>query len=400
MQTTRDAIAVSTPGRVCLFGEHQDYLGLPVIPCAISLRITMEAGRRSDREVRIDLPDIGSREEFSLAGPLPYVRERDYFRSAVNILRREGFTFARGLDCSVRGTIPINAGTSSSSALVVTWINLLAAMSDQNASLSPEECARFAHMAEVLEFREPGGMMDHCAAAYGGVIAIDFKPEFAVESLDVELGAFVLGDSGEPKDTRGILSRVKDRVLDAVQLLRRKERGFSLAGAPSGRLPRAGSGLTPSQLELLDGTIRNRDITREARALLKKKPLDGTVVWVNSFRSIKPSCGMSSASRHPKSTRMLDAAAGAGAYGGKINGSGGGGCMFAYAPVNPEAVAEAVARAPGENPTSVSGRYGDPEGAQRTQRHESQSCHTRRRRLLTNEKSRPCARGDGRRPSQ
>jgi len=48
-------------------------------------------------------------------------------------------------------------------------------------------------MAEVLEFREPGGMMDHCAAAYGGVIAIDFKPEFAVESLDVELGAFVLG---------------------------------------------------------------------------------------------------------------------------------------------------------------------------------------------------------------
>ena len=356
MQTTRDAIAVSTPGRVCLFGEHQDYLGLPVIPCAISLRITMEAGRRSDREVRIDLPDIGSREEFSLAGPLPYVRERDYFRSAVNILRRGGFTFARGLDCSVRGTIPINAGTSSSSALVVTWINLLAAMSDQNASLSPEECARFAHMAEVLEFREPGGMMDHCAAAYGGVIAIDFKPEFAVESLDVELGAFVLGDSGEPKDTRGILSRVKDRVLDAVQLLRRKERGFSLAGAPSGRLPRAGSGLTPSQLELLDGTIRNRDITREARALLKKKPLDhrrlGELLSVHQTVLRDVLCIST-----PKIDGMLDAAAGAGAYGGKINGSGGGGCMFSYAPVNPEAVAEAVARAGGK-PRIIAGGTG------------------------------------------
>jgi galactokinase len=117
MQTNSDAISVSTPGRICLFGEHQDYLGLPVIPCAISLRITMEAGRRKDREIRIDLPDIGSREEFSLAGPLPYSRERDYFRSAVNVLRREGLTFARGLDCSVRGSIPINAGTSSSSAL-------------------------------------------------------------------------------------------------------------------------------------------------------------------------------------------------------------------------------------------------------------------------------------------
>jgi galactokinase len=347
MQTTCADIAVSTPGRVCLFGEHQDYLGLPVIPCAISLRISMEARRRNDMEIRIDLPDIGSREEFSFAGPLPYVRERDYFRSAVNILRREGFTFARGLDCSVRGTIPINAGTSSSSALVVTWVNLLAAMSDQNASLTPEECARFAHRAEVLEFGEPGGMMDHCAAAYGGISAIDFMPEFAVEPLDVELGDFVLGDSGEPKNTKGVLASVKDRVLDAVRLLRQKDHGFSLADADSGSLPRAGSGITPSQLELLDGTIRNRDITREARALLKKKPLDHLRLGelLSGHQSVlRDVLGIST----PRIDRMLDAAAGAGAYGGKINGSGGGGCMFAYAPVSPEAVAEAVARAGGK----------------------------------------------------
>ena len=41
---------------------------------------------------------------------------------------------------------------------------------------------------------------------------------------------------------------------------------------------------------------------------------------------------------------MLDAAMDAGAYGGKINGSGGGGCMFAYAPKDPEVVAEAIKR--------------------------------------------------------
>jgi galactokinase len=39
---------------------------------------------------------------------------------------------------------------------------------------------------------------------------------------------------------------------------------------------------------------------------------------------------------------MIDAAMAAGAYGGKINGSGGGGCMFVYAPENPEKVADAV----------------------------------------------------------
>ena len=347
METSCAAISVTTPGRVCLFGEHQDYLGLPVIPCAISLRISMEARRREDMKIRIELPDIGSREEFSLAGPLPYVRERDYFRSAVNVLRREGYTFPGGLDCSVRGTIPINAGTSSSSALVVTWINLLAAMSDQNASLSPEECARFAHRAEVLEFGEPGGMMDHCAAAYGGVTTIEFMPEFVVEPLDVELGEFVLGDSGEPKDTKGMLSGVKDRVLGAVRFLRERDSAFSLSGADAGILPRAGSGLTPAQRELLGGTIRNRDITREARALLSTKPLDHR-------RLGELLCEHQSVLRDilristPKIDRMLDAAAAAGAYGGKINGSGGGGCMFAYAPVNPGAVAEAVARAGGK----------------------------------------------------
>ena len=39
---------------------------------------------------------------------------------------------------------------------------------------------------------------------------------------------------------------------------------------------------------------------------------------------------------------MLDASLDAGALGGKINGSGGGGCMFAYAPENPKKVASAI----------------------------------------------------------
>ena len=39
---------------------------------------------------------------------------------------------------------------------------------------------------------------------------------------------------------------------------------------------------------------------------------------------------------------MLSASMDAGAYGGKINGSGGGGCMFAYSPKNPEAVLSAI----------------------------------------------------------
>jgi galactokinase len=32
-------IHTSTPGRIYLFGEHQDYLGLPVIAIAINKRV-------------------------------------------------------------------------------------------------------------------------------------------------------------------------------------------------------------------------------------------------------------------------------------------------------------------------------------------------------------------------
>ena len=45
---------------------------------------------------------------------------------------------------------------------------------------------------------------------------------------------------------------------------------------------------------------------------------------------------------------MLDAAMDAGALGGKINGSGGGGCMFAYVPQNSEKVVEAIEKTGGQ----------------------------------------------------
>ena len=49
----------------------------------------------------------------------------------------------------------------------------------------------------------------------------------------------------------------------------------------------------------------------------------------------------------PKIDRMIDGALAAGAWGAKINGSGGGGCMFAYTPGCAGPVAEAVEKAGG-----------------------------------------------------
>ena len=67
-------LKVLAPGRICLFGEHQDYLGLPVIPCAISLYIEVQGVRRDDLIVNIDLPDIDDKESFLIENNIPYVK--------------------------------------------------------------------------------------------------------------------------------------------------------------------------------------------------------------------------------------------------------------------------------------------------------------------------------------
>lgn len=50
-------IRVSTPSRLCLFGEHLDYLGLEVIAVAINLRFSAKITNREDSLIRIRLRD-------------------------------------------------------------------------------------------------------------------------------------------------------------------------------------------------------------------------------------------------------------------------------------------------------------------------------------------------------
>src|ERR1051326_885690 len=161
---------VSTPGRVCLFGEHQDYLDLPVISAAISLRLTIDAVCTPGTAILLHAPDVGYDDTIELREPIRSRRERDSFRSGLKVLQENGLTFSRGMKCTIRGKIPIGAGTSSSSAMIVSWVHLLSRMSDQQKEFTAEEYAHFAYAAEVLEFQGPGGRMDKYATALGGIL--------------------------------------------------------------------------------------------------------------------------------------------------------------------------------------------------------------------------------------
>ena len=338
---SRYQTVVSAPGRLCLLGEHQDYFGLPVIAAAIDLRITIQGTPRSHRSLRLSLPDIDDTEDLPLDTRLSYGRERDYLKSAVNILQREGVVFPSGWTCRVHGTIPINSGTSSSSALVVAWIKFLLEAAGDERSAVPEKIAELAFRAEVAEFKEPGGRMDHFTSALGGVIAIEFDDPLRVEKLPNPLGTFVLADSLIRKDTTGTLGHIKRGVREGLKHIKTKQPGFALH-SPLERLIEMIPEKDPGRcLRLLRGTLRTRDLTHRGRRLFSEDPFDHAAfgsLLLDQQSVLREDLLVSL----PKLDRMIETAMKAGALGAKINGSGEGGCIFAYAPGSSEKIAEAL----------------------------------------------------------
>lgn len=342
-------IKISTPGRICLFGEHQDYLGLPVIAAAISRRVDMSGEHRADTQIVIHLPDIGSELLMEISATrMPYQQKRDYFRSGYNVMIDKGLTFSKGLECTVRGNIPINSGTSSSSALLVTWIHFLSKMADIPHEFTSKELGEMAYQAEVVEFGEPGGMMDHLSTAIGNAVYLEFDPITTAEAIEPKLGSFVLADSCEPKDTIGILQRAKFARLALIEKIKEQLPDFSLHTFDSTEKETLKAFLSEDDYTLLLGTLRNRDILREALGLFKADRMTNEILGnllLEHHTILRDVLHIST----PKIERMLEAAMNAGALGGKINGSGGGGCMFVYAPNNPEKVAEAMEKVGGKS---------------------------------------------------
>jgi galactokinase len=334
-------ISVSAPGRICLFGEHQDYFGLPIIAAAINLRIFIRGTPRDDHQIKIELPDLGEKEEFSLEGDLTYRKERDYLRSAINVLKRKGIRFESGWDCCLNGTIPINAGTSSSSALVVAWNKFLLEAVENQTMNNPEDIAELGFLTEVAEFLEPGGKMDHYASAVGGIVNVTFENELKVNRLKNPLKTFVLADSLQKKDTTGMLGYIKGHVLDGVESIRRNFEEFSLTSPLSTREQEEIQKLQPDNRRLLQGTMMTRDITIRGKDLFDTDDFDHKTfgqLLTKQHEVLRDYLQTST----PKIDKMMDAALNAGALGGKLNGSGGGGCMFAYAPEKTEKIAAAI----------------------------------------------------------
>lgn len=112
-----------SPGRINLIGEHTDYNGGKVFPCAITMGTYGVVKKRKDKEVHAysgNFPDIGTL-DFSIE-EIEYKKEDNWTNYVKGMIRyiQEGFgELPNGFDLYVYGTIPNGASLSSSASLEV-----------------------------------------------------------------------------------------------------------------------------------------------------------------------------------------------------------------------------------------------------------------------------------------
>lgn len=326
-------INIKTPARICLFGDHQDYLGLPVIACAIDRYIYLKARKNNTGNFNISLPDINDFLRINIAETTTAYVPGDFFVPGLNVLRRYGYFPNSGFDVEISGNIPINAGVSSSSAMVVAWIHFLMKAFAPKNDITASRIGQLAYEAEVLEQQSPGGRMDQYTISSGKIVFIDTSKDSTIKRLGSFLPGLILAESGISKDTIGLLGNIRSKVTEAINKVAAHFTDFDLMQANSSDIARFSVVLNNDLKPFFFAAIANHDITLKAlREFEKGDPNLKSLGWLmNQHHQILRDLLKITV---PQIDRMIESALDAGALGAKIVGSGGGGSIVVLAPLH------------------------------------------------------------------
>lgn len=342
----KETVVVKTPGRTCLFGDHQDYLELPVISCAIDRHISLVAKKNTTGLLVIDQPDMGQTRTIDPKRKVRAVEQGDFFMAAIDLLKDYGCCPCHGYDIVITGNIPINAGTSSSSALVVAWVEFLLSAFGCNVPVTKSLVAQLAYETEVVYHGRPGGKMDQFSIAMGNIIYLETGKEPYHETFERLIPGLIVGESGIPKDTSGVLRELRDKALLAVKTLKKYVKSFDLGKADVEDiytyLP-----YVPEELQVyFVAAIRNHSITQRALLEFRRPELDLKKIgdlMLEHHLVLRDFLNISL----PLIDNMIESALEAGAYGAKIVGSGRGGSIVVLSPETVQAKVIAAIKAAG-----------------------------------------------------
>ena len=222
---TSDAHLYFSPGRVNLIGEHTDYNGGHVFPCALTIGTYGAAKKRNDNKIHfysmnldnfgvieVTLKDLSYHAEYNWA---------NYPLGVVWAFAEKGYTLDTGFDMVIWGNIPNGSGLSSSASLEVLTGVILRDLYNIDA-LTMTDLALIGQYSENNFNGCNCGIMDQFAVAMGkadNAIFLDtstLKFEYAPVKL---------------KDAKIIItnSKVKHSLVDSAYNTRRQECADALA---------------------------------------------------------------------------------------------------------------------------------------------------------------------------
>jgi galactokinase len=180
------------PGRVNLIGEHTDYNGGHVFPCALTIGTYAVARKRTDNKLRffsMNFEEKGVIETSII--DLTYKKEdnwTNYPKGVIWTMLKQGFSMEYGIDVLYYGNIPNASGLSSSASLEVLTGFILKSIF--NLDVSFIEIAKISQYAENNFNGVNCGIMDQFAVAMGKknhAIFLD-TADLSYEYAPLELG--------------------------------------------------------------------------------------------------------------------------------------------------------------------------------------------------------------------
>ena len=242
-----------SPGRVNLIGEHTDYNGGHVFPCALTFGTYGAARKREDNKIHFysmnldsfgiveaSLDDLTNKKEYNWA---------NYPLGVVWAFKEKGHTITSGFDMVIWGNIPNGSGLSSSASLeVLTGVILTDLFEIKDLSMTD-----LALIGQYSENNFNGcncGIMDQFAVAMG-------KKDHAIfldtSDLSYEYAPCVL-DGAKIVITN---SKVKHSLVDSAYNDRRNECAAALKALQSELDIQALGDLTPEEFEAHKSLIKD-----------------------------------------------------------------------------------------------------------------------------------------------
>jgi D-glycero-alpha-D-manno-heptose-7-phosphate kinase len=296
-------VKASAPTRIDLAGGTIDIWPLYLfhddavtVNAAISLRAHVQIESRDDG--RVELQSIDTRRTTSAAHWSELDRDGE-----LSLLARLARQFRlENATLTTRGESPAGAGIAGSSALTIAACGALAQWS--GSAIEADQLLYVAMNVECQTLGVPAGTQDYRPALYGGVAAIELRPDrIARVAIDVDPSELerriVLAYTGAPRNSGTNNWEIMKRHIDGDR-------------------------------HIFDCFERIRDTGQALRTALERGDWEGVgrhiaVEWDNRKR-LAP--GVTTATIDD----LIARATAAGATAAKVCGAGGGGCLFCYGP--------------------------------------------------------------------